>query len=276
VSFILIDEAGEVHPAEQRGAFEPRDDPINESGFIRIDYRGQRCRICLQASVVSAAALIGLLHWLRDSRVKTVLLFDLSKQNSVPSIASRSRALQLVRNLLAEATPGPGDSRRRLSRRLRAEHSILSPFVAPFLEVARNRNGIREMVPACEAMFRGRYTITHVHDGSQTVLIAASGEGYKSLARSWCHMAPGHRLQDGPDYHYGRWVAEAHRSAFSAGWPAFHDVDALISRPRQSPMRVTYTRLIAPFVLRGGKRYILSASAVRDSIDLRSAGANET
>ena len=99
------------------------------------------------------------------------------------------------------------------------------------------------------------------------------GPGFRAtfLDDTWLSRSSGLRVEDQPDYYYGRWVAEAYRHTTHDRAPRLEDVDAIICTPRLGRSRVRYTRLIVPMQMPSGKPCLLGASLIDTGIDLRAA-----
>jgi hypothetical protein len=239
------------------------DSRVNRRGFVRVDEHGDGARVFMRSDIAKRPALTALLYRLQDSAAKSIILYD---HGYAPIIQSREKLIGWVETLLSA-----GVSRKSLflSRRISCEDSSIALRIRAFLELAALADCLEEIAPICNQIFEQRYTITNLESDGDSVIIRSAGLGYKSFDPKWINMALGCRLQDGPDYHYGQWVAEAHRTALLTSRPLFDEVDAFISRPLRTPLRVTYSRCVQPFRLRKGPCYVLSASESRDDIDLR-------
>lgn len=115
----------------------------------------------------------------------------------------------------------------------------------------------------------GRMTIAEPVGDKADLITRYIGDGYKVYDRHWLRVAIGRRYEDGPDPYYGRWVADAQRVVMQNKVPVIEDVDAIFDRPFQSRLRVRYTRVILPFQLGGRRPWLLTASTLAPSIDLR-------
>jgi hypothetical protein len=216
--------------------------------------------------LVTALARIELFAWLCRTAAASIVLYDDGVHASVPTVQSRKKVIEWLNPQLLPNTPIRNPF---LSREIEAQSSPIFKLIRAVREAVANLPTLKDVATICNEVFRSRYTITALAGDGDSMLIRATGHGYWSLDASWTSVAPGHRLQDGPDYNYGLWVANTHRHALLTDRALFHDVDAIIGRPQQPPMRVTYTRGVVPFSLPDGQRYALSASAARDDIALR-------
>jgi len=242
-----------------------REHAVNHAGFVLIDHDGDRANIFMQVDDDSRPLTrVELFAWLNRSSAKSVIVYD---NGHTPILQSRAKVIERLQML----PPFCRVRRNRFrSRPIDAERSLLAPLVRAFLDVVAGFRSVHDVETICNQMFQGRYTISRLAGDGSTLVIQSLGHGYWSFDPIWTSMARGCRPQDGPDYHYGLWVADTHGRALRINRLLFDDVDAVIGRPRLPAMRVTYTRCVVPFRLRRGPCYVLSASAARDDIDLLS------
>ncbi len=244
-----------------------RDLAVNHKGLALMDNDGYRTNIFMRAEIVRPLALVGLYHWLHSSSTRSIILYDHIPDGHAPIVQSRTRVIEWLQTQL----PSHGPCKRTFwSRPISPECSILAPLVRAFLDAIAELRSVDAVEPICDEMFQGRYTISSLAGDDSTMVIRSLGHGYNSFDSTWTSMARGCRPQDGPDYHYGLWVGDIHRRALLTHSLLFDDVDAVIGRPLRPATRETYTRCVVPFCLRKGPCYVLSASAARDDINLRS------
>jgi hypothetical protein len=240
---------------------------VKHAKFVLIDHHGKRANLFMEADDIALPTRVGLFIWLQHSAVKSIIIYD-DPDSFMPVIQSRAKVLAWLQSWLLPAhRPCPTSFR---SRVIDSEQSALAPLARAFLRVAAELRSVEAAESISNEMFQGRFTISSLASDDKTMVIQSLGHGYRSFDRTWTDMARGRRPQDGPDYHYGLWVGETHRHALLTNRVLFDDVDAVIARPMAPPMRVTYTRCVVPFRLPKGPCYVLSASAARDDIRLRS------
>lgn len=93
-------------------------------------------------------------------------------------------------------------------------------------------------------------------------LVIYSGRGNMSVCL-------GKAVQDQPDYHYGRWIAEGYRDAILANEPMITDMDVIVTDPlNDDKRRLQYRRLTLPVRVGGNTTALLSAVCVDPRIDL--------
>ncbi len=126
--------------------------------------------------------------------------------------------------------------------------------------------------PLIQGKLQDRYATVTSHSSNPTLTFASIGTGFLSYNKAWRRAVRGRRMEDQPDVLYGTWAANAYREALASGEPRLDDVDALINRPGLGSHRVRYRRLIVPFRPYSGVTYLLGASLIDPSVDLRVEG----
>jgi hypothetical protein len=98
------------------------------------------------------------------------------------------------------------------------------------------------------------------------------GAGLEMFAPSWRKKARGLRIEELPDYDYGRWVEGMFRHVLDTDMPRLDDVNVTIRRPdRNDRVRIRYRRLILPFKCDNhGATRLLGTSVMDQTLDLGS------
>ncbi len=91
----------------------------------------------------------------------------------------------------------------------------------------------------------------------------------KAKAGYWLGRTVGHRVEDQPDYAYGKWLAEVYGKVVATRAPSLDDVDAVITWPQQPRISYRYRRLVMPFESKRDSTLLLSATVIDPAIDLR-------
>jgi hypothetical protein len=92
---------------------------------------------------------------------------------------------------------------------------------------------------------RGRYVLL-TEDGNGELRVSDFGGTMMSRSRWWRCKARGHRIDDMPDWSYGRWVGDAYREARQVGRPLLEEVKAVVNWPEIGTFSHSYWRLIVP------------------------------
>jgi hypothetical protein len=242
---------------------------VKNCGHISVRQTSRIVEIRLRHQMTSIIALQSLLSYLDDWQIKIVRLtfVDDGVEDSILDARSlRSRLCALIARDPRLVRQNQGAL---LSRSISANKSPLSEAGWHFRWKAQECRNFDQVRQLSESIFAGRYTITGFLPQTKDLVIYASGEAYRSFDSNWYSVAKGLRLEDGPDYEYGRWVSKAHKAALLQRAAYFDDVDALIYRPKRGKLRTTYTRMIMPFMLRNGTELVLSASNISNNVNLR-------
>ena len=116
---------------------------------------------------------------------------------------------------------------------------------------------------------KGRFVLFEANAGAPYVQVKDVGEGLSMSASYWLSRTKGLRVEDQPDYAYGKWVAESYRQVLRTGEPSLEDVDAIIQWPQQPRMSYRYRRLVVPFQNGPSSTLLLSATVIDPDICLR-------
>jgi hypothetical protein len=249
---------------------------VKNLGFISVAINKGSLRISVRPSVVSPIAFSALLYWLLDRPVQRVLLSILDKGWSHQMFGNREDA---VMALLQRCGPAhddrPGEFlRRRTDPKELPGTSPLRGLLSIWAETFHLEDRERLWGITREAL-NGRYALFEASERSSSLVFQEIGAGFLSFNDTWLSQARGLRIEDQPDYSYGKWLATAYTDAMRAGAPCLEDVDAIINRPGGGRRRVRYRRLILTGQKKKGPLSVLSASVIDDSIDLRVEGIKE-
>jgi hypothetical protein len=267
-------DADDLRLEQTLGTDLPRSDlceyAVRNLGYIGIQLNGRVPRIKLRPAVVQPRALISLFYWLSDCRQECAAISWIDEvwtDEIVPGAANLRRRLCALCD-----HSDPAANVRLLSRMLplsMLEAGTPLREIYDTWSVSRELTDVEVAASCFDQLFGGRYTITTPSPDASRMIILKIGSGYKTYHSRYLRHAIGTFLEDSPDIHYGRWVADAHRGVHFSGAPLFGDVDAIIDRPRQGPHRMRYRRLILPFARAAGERVLVTASSLAESIDLR-------
>ena len=238
-------------------------------GFIAVTRTDRRARVRLRPHVVSPVAFAGLMYWLADQRIEAVMLSHLDQDwtHEVLGGKFRKRLLELMRF-------GPETRDRDMLRQPTdiAHLNLANPLIAllrlfgdgkSFADRDR-RDAILERTVA------GRFvTVASADLGLQSMVVEEVGPGHAREANYWMGRHVGHRLEDGPDPVYGRWLAESYRMVLQLGAPMLDDVDVVVDWPQIGRTSYRYQRLLIPSN-EGNRRIVLCATLKAPGIDLRS------
>jgi hypothetical protein len=121
----------------------------------------------------------------------------------------------------------------------------------------------------------GRYMVLKLPEWTRGLQICDVGRGYLSFDDPWLSKAIGRRFADQPDKQYAQWAAQAYYEVGSSEQPTIDDCDVLVGGSNRGARRVQYRRLILPLRSPKGDHFMLSASVLDRSIDLRIKGKSK-
>jgi hypothetical protein len=116
------------------------------------------------------------------------------------------------------------------------------------------------------AALRKRYVLL-TEDSNRELRVSDFGDAMMSRSRWWRREARGHRIDDMPDWSYGRWVGDAYRETRQTGQPLLEEVKAVINWPEAGTFSHSYWRLIVPLIQAGHPTRMLGVTV--DNADVR-------
>ena len=279
---VVFDDQGEVWDARSShqlardlhasiGGEELVDYVIRNLGFIAAKENSGSVRISLRPAVVSPIAFSALMYWLYDRKADRVLISFCDGEWSHEMTSSRDEA---VRRLMARVDFGQGARDGDfLQENLPLESLPASSPLREVLHMWRAADGKfdrDQLAPLLERALEGRFVLAEAAPNASSLLIKDIGSGLRRPAHHWLSRSIGHRVEDQPDYAYGKWVAGTYRDVLTKGQPDLGDVDAVIRFPHEACLRFRYRRLLLPCTVDDGKSpIILCTSLVDPDIDLR-------
>jgi len=283
---VIFDDQGDLWDAGSRklaldlhasiGGEELVDYAIRNLGFVAAKEMGGSLRISLRPAVVSPIAFSALLYWLHDRTADRVLISFCDREWTHEMMRSRDEA---VRKLLTRVDFGQGA---RDGDFLQQDLPLESlPDTSPLREVldmwraSGGRFDRERLAPLLERALNGRFVLVEASPDRPSLLIKDIGSGLRRPAQHWLARSIGNRVEDQPDYAYGKWVAGTYRDVLNRGEPDLGDVDAVISFPQEARQSFRYRRLLLPFVADRSSEIILCTSLVDPNINLRVKARNE-
>jgi hypothetical protein len=243
---------------------------IRNLGFVVVKDMGGSVRISLRPAVVSPIAFSALLYWLHDRTVDRVLISFLDHEWSHEMLRSREDA---VRRLMARVDFGVGNRdgdflQQDLPLEALPASSPLKGVLTMWAE-SDGRFDRERLAPILERSLNGRFVMVEASPTRPALVLKDVGSGLTKPAEYWLARSIGHRVEDQPDYDYGKWIAAFYRQVIAAGVPSLSDVDAVIKWPQHSRQSFRYRRLVVPFNSEADSTVLLGASLVDPSINLR-------
>jgi hypothetical protein len=229
-------------------------------------------RVRLRPKVVSPIAFSSLCYYLADTKPGRVVLSRLEQGWQHEFYGAQDGVLRQLLHLM----PASHDARSHdFVRQPKSIDSVdpANPLQELFKLWRQSQGPLQydSLGRLLQEGLHGRYVLVHTGRTASDVFLEEVGPGFLSYDDTWLSRSSGLRVEDQPDYYYGRWVAEAYRHTTHDRAPRLEDVDAIICTPRLGRSRVRYTRLIVPMQMPSGKPCLLGASLIDTGIDLRAA-----
>jgi hypothetical protein len=216
-------------------------------GFIGIAAHSNSVRIRLRPTVAAPAALGALYLWLhkRPPQRMVVSWYDGRWQDEIVGWGDDGWR-RLTALLEATKLPTHTYSRKRVpTHRLGSANPLRHLLEDPSRLVVSVASP--QLLPA---PLRRRYVLL-AEDGNRELRVCDFGDTMMSRSRWWRRKARGHRIDDMPDWSYGRWVGDAYRESRQTGQPLLEEVKAVIDWPEAGTFAHSYWRLIVPLIQAG-------------------------
>jgi hypothetical protein len=277
---ILFDDSGDVWDAGSRRLADDLQASIHGEelvefairnlGFVAAKEARGSLRVSLRPSVVSPIAFSALMYWLHDRVVDRVLISFFDRVWSHEMLPSRTEAVQ---RLLAKVEFGVGNRdsdflHQDLPLDALPDASPLKAVLGVWSETEGDFDEDR-IAPVVQAKLNNRYVLVEATPARAAMVLKSVGGGLSKPADHWLSRSIGHRVEDQPDYDYGKWIARYYRNVIASGQPSLSDVDAVIKWPEHSRQSFRYRRLVLPFRGEDSSTLLLCASLVDPSINLR-------
>ena len=277
---VVFDDQGEVWDAKSRKLAhdlnasiegdELTDYAIRNLGFVAAKDLNGSLRISLRPAVVSPIAFSALMYWLHDRTADRVLISYCDREATHEMTRSRDEA---VRKLMARVDFGQGARDGDfLQEDLPLDDLPQSSPLWDVLEAWRDSDGKfdrERLAPLLERALNGRFVLVEASPERPAMVIKDVGSGLSKPAEYWLARSIGNRVEDQPDYDYGKWIANYYRDVVTRGAPRLGNVDAVINWPQQSRRSFRYQRLLVPFSGEGNSTMLMAASLADPAINLR-------
>jgi hypothetical protein len=238
-------------------------------GFIGLAISRASLRVQLRPVLVTQAALGALYLWLHRHPPERIVLSWYDGRWRDEIVGWHHEGWRRI-TLLLEGTAhrAHGFSRARIEPdQLARDNPLRKVF-----EDASVLHGVAGnpalMLPAA---LSDRYLLLS-EDENRELRVCDFGSALMARSPQWQERARGRRIDDLPDWHYGRWIAAAYREAGSRGQPVLEEVAAVIAWPQLGTLSHTYWRLIVPGVGTGGRRRLLGITLDNASVRTHKVG----
>jgi hypothetical protein len=243
---------------------------VRNLGYVAVTENNGSARVRIRPAVASPIAFSALCYHLAETKPDRILISWLDSTWQDKLFGSLQDAIRHMLDLLPAIDSGRAHdfkSRTRSIDRIPAANPLVTLFNL-WLE-ARGPIQPERLDRLIREGLQGRYVIVQTGRSKADVYLREVGRGFLSYDDQWLSKSHGLRVEDQPDYFYGKWVAEAYRMTKGDGTPRLEDVDAIINKPGAGRSRVRYTRLIVPLQLSLTNECLLGASLIDPAIDLR-------
>lgn len=279
---LLFDDSGEAWDAKSPALAEalqaslPADElakyVVRNMGYIAATETSGSVQIRLRPAVASPTALSAVLYWLYDLTIERVLISFQDEEEWTHALVRTAE--EAVKALLERVKFNASDRDGDFLLQPKPLHDL--PDTSPLHAVlaawseSRGRLDRERLFPLLDRALNGRFILFENAANSPHVHIKEVGQGFGKSASFWLPRTKGLRVEDQPDYAYGKWVAEAYRQVLSRREPSLEDVDAVITWPQQPRMSYRYRRLLVPFKEPDStSTLILSATVIDPNVNLR-------
>ena len=243
---------------------------VRNLGYVAVSETETMARIRMRPSIVSPVAFSALLYWLHDRPKDRFVLSFLESEWSHEVLGGRDDVIRkLIQRVDARGSEREGD----FLQVPRGLHTL--PASSPLravLTIWSEMEGVYDgerLHPLLERALGGRFVLVEGRSGASNLVIKDIGSGLRKPAQHWLARSIGLRVEDQPDYAYGKWVAGSYRDVLNSGEPDLGDVDAVISWPQASRQSFRYRRLLLPFKTNENSAILLGATLTDPSINLR-------
>ncbi|MGE3064986.1 MAG: hypothetical protein AB7K67_05345 [Hyphomicrobiaceae bacterium] len=277
---LVIDDRGELWDAASRSFADGLhasisgpalvDYVVRNLGFVSVGVNDNSVRLSLRPTVVSPIAFSALMYWLHDRPIDRVLISHFDTDWSHEMFQSRDAA---VRRLTALVDIDTGDRNGDFLNRICTVDmlDIASPLRALLgaWHDSKGRLDRERINRLLETGVNGRFVVVESGPAMPGLTIREVGPGLGKSAEYWLSRTIGLRVEDQPDYAYGKWVAKLYRDVLKTGAPGLEEVDAVIAWPQQERRGYRYRRLILPYRTDTDSTTLLGATLIDPSINLR-------
>ena len=243
---------------------------VRNMGFVAIDAYGRSCQFRLRPSTLSVRTFDSLITWLSQHRYQRFVMNWLDSEWRLELYGNSDvvvrRLLQLV-DLKQSVRPGDFLAKPLSQSEVESNTafgSLLKNW--PMLAGNLHHDGLRNIL---SRLTNRRYFLVRLEAENQRLMYEVAGNGFTPVNNDWLAAARGLPIEQQPDPAYGRFVAAGYRQALAGQAPIFEAVDAIVDSKAAGRHRIRYNRVMLPTQAADGTRWLLGASTMDTSIDLR-------
>jgi hypothetical protein len=277
---LLFDDSGEIWDAKSPSLAEALQASLSGDelakyvvrnlGFVSATESAGSVRLRLRPAVVSPTALSALFYWLHDQTIERVLISFLDGEWTHELVRSCEEAMRALLARVKFSAPDREGDFLNQPKPLRdlPDTSPLRALLGAWKEFGGKFDRER-LLPVLQKAVNGRFLMVEAEPSSPSLLVREVGTGFGGDAKYWLSRTKGMRVEDQPDYAYGKWVTDLYRQVVDTREPSLQDIDAVITWPQQPRISYRYRRLVVPFANGPDSTVLLSATVMDPAIDLR-------
>jgi hypothetical protein len=245
---------------------------VDNLGFVAVTKTGPHgVRIQMRPETVSQTSLAAALYCIADMELKYITITHSGETHVHRLFHSVAQAVAYMAEQIAgnyQHAPLTLVSREQPIDLLANTEGPLSSFLSHWIDCGHIYDAA--LASTLARTLRERFLAVEPTDDRLTIVDV--GAGLEMFAPSWREKARGLRIEELPDYDYGRWVEGMYRRVLDSDMPRLDDVNVTIRRPdRNDRIRIRYRRLILPFKCgRHGAMRLLGTSVMDQTLDLGS------
>jgi hypothetical protein len=223
---------------------------IRQPDNVYISVTNGRCLFTFNPKCASPRAFAAALYALSDlprMSVSIESIGDSLADVETLEFSSQVEAIDAVAKLKSQA-----DSKRR-HRFFRHADCQLDPQrherLQTLLDIWREHGGQCELQAfRCSLRPTDRFILLRRDGNDRKLHVVKWGKGYQQLNKYWTSEIGPLRIEDQPDYDFGKWIVEAYHQVAETKTPLVETVYASIKWPREGIRRHVYRRAIVPLV----------------------------
>jgi hypothetical protein len=238
-------------------------------GFIGLAISKGSVRIQLRPVLAKPAALGALYLWLHQCAPERVVVTWYDGRWRDEIIGWHHDGWRRITCLLEN----PGHATRGFSRGTIAPARLATqnPLRQILEDASRLASIVANPAKMLPAPLSDRYLLL-IEDDNRELRVCDFGSALMSRSPQWQRRARGRRIDDLPDWNYGRWVANAYREAGRRGQPLLEEVAAVIDWPELGTLSHAYWRLIVPGIGSDTRTRLLGVTLDNASVGVRKVG----
>jgi hypothetical protein len=243
---------------------------VRNLGFVLVERSDGNCSVRLRPRLVHPVAFSSAVNWIADQTASRFMVSSLDSTWHHHLLASREDVIAKLVQLypVADPTNDPRFLTRELPVASLSAHDPLGCLLRRWRELEGQFNRER-MTGVLDHILEGRYFLATKASRTDDLVIGEVGPGLVYFNRDLPTRLEGFRVEDMPDVHYGRFVAQSLLSTLTRAEPIYDEVDARLSLPRKGTKAARYRRISLPFKAADGGSVLLSASLFDNTINLR-------